>query len=85
MHYCKIRNSRNGKITLMFINLGQSCLNHEFLTSKVCFWLLSGSPGLSVGLFGSSIQFYVLLSPFLCFISLLYLDVCVLGDDVLII
>ena len=29
----------------------------------------------------SSIQFYVLLSPDLCFISILYLDLYVLGDD----
>ena len=32
----------------------------------------------------SGIQFYLLLSPYLCFISLLYLDVYVLGDDALI-
>ena len=29
----------------------------------------------------SSIQFYVLLSPCLCFVSFLYLDLYVLGDD----
>ena len=35
--------------------------------------------------FGSSgIQFYLLLSPYLFFISLLYLDLYVLGDDALI-
>ena len=34
--------------------------------------------------FCSSIQFYLLLSPHLCFISLLYLDLYVLGDRVLI-
>ena len=34
--------------------------------------------------FCSSIQFYLLLSPYLCFISLLYLDLYVLGDDQLI-
>ena len=32
----------------------------------------------------SGIQFYLLLSPYLCFISLLYLDLYVLGDDALI-
>ena len=32
-------------------------------------------------LFCSSIQFYVLLSPCFCFISLLYLNLYVLGDD----
>ena len=34
--------------------------------------------------FCSSFQFYLLLSPYLCFISLLYLDLYVLGDDALI-
>ena len=29
----------------------------------------------------SDIQFYVLLSPCLCFVSFLYLDLYVLGDD----
>ena len=32
----------------------------------------------------SSIKFYLLLSPYLCFISLLYLDLYVFGDDALI-
>ena len=32
----------------------------------------------------SGIQFYLLLSPYLCFISLFYLDLYVLGDDALI-
>ena len=31
--------------------------------------------------FCSGIQFWLLLSPYLCFISLLYLDLYVLGDD----
>ena len=34
--------------------------------------------------FFSGIQFYLLLSPYLCFISILYLDLYVLGDYVLI-
>ena len=34
--------------------------------------------------FCSGIQFYLLLSLYLCFISLLYLDLYVLGDDALI-
>ena len=34
--------------------------------------------------FCSGIQFDLLLSPYLCFISLLYLDLFVLGDDALI-
>ena len=35
-------------------------------------------------IFCSGIQFYLLLSPYLCFISLLCLDLYVLGDDSLI-
>ena len=34
--------------------------------------------------FCSGIQFYVLLTPYFCFISFLYLDLYVLGDDALI-
>ena len=34
--------------------------------------------------FCSGIQFYLLLSPYLCSISFLYLDLYVLGDDALI-
>ena len=34
--------------------------------------------------FCSGIQFYLLLTSYLCFISLLYLDLYVLGDDALI-
>ena len=34
--------------------------------------------------FCSGIQFYLLLSPYLCFISFLYFDLYVLGDDALI-
>ena len=35
-------------------------------------------------LFCSGIQFYLLLSPYICFNSFLYLDLYVLGDDALI-
>ena len=34
--------------------------------------------------FSSGIQFYLLLTPYLCFISFLYLNLYVLGDDALI-
>ena len=40
-----------------------------------------GGGGLLLDFFYSSIQLYILLSPFLCFISFLYLDLYVLGDD----
>ena len=35
-------------------------------------------------LFSSGVQFFLLLSPYICFISSLYLDLYVLGDDALI-
>ena len=48
-------------------------------------WLFVGPTGVYLlDFFCSGIQFYLLLSPYLCFISLLYLDLYVLGDDALI-
>ena len=48
-------------------------------------WLFVGPTGVYLyDFFCSVIQFYLLLSPYLCFISLLYLDLYVLGDDALI-
>ena len=48
-------------------------------------WLFVGpSEVYLLDFFRSSIQCYLLLSPYLCFISLLYLDLYVLGDDALI-
>ena len=48
-------------------------------------WLFVGPTGVYLlDFFCSGIQFYLLLSAYLCFISLLYLDLYVLGDDALI-
>ena len=48
-------------------------------------WLLVGPTVVYLlDFFCSSNQFYLLLSPYLCFISLLYFDLYVLGDDALI-
>ena len=48
-------------------------------------WLFVGPTGVYLlDFFRSGTQFYLLLSPYLCFISLLYLDLYVLGDDALI-
>ena len=48
-------------------------------------WLFVGPTGVYLlEFFCSGIQFYLLLSPYLCFFSLLYLDFYVLGDDTLI-
>ena len=47
-------------------------------------WLFVGPIGAYLlDFFCSGIQFYLLLSPYICFISLLYLDLYVLGDDAL--
>ena len=48
-------------------------------------WLFVGPTEVYLmNFFCSGIQFYLLLSPYLCFFSLLYLDLYVLGDDALI-
>ena len=48
-------------------------------------WLFVGPTGVYLlDFFCSGIQFYLLFSPYLCFISLLYFDLYVLGDDALI-
>ena len=59
----------------------QTCLDGRGLM----LWLFVGPSGVYLlDFFCSGIQFYLLLSPYLCFISLLYLDLYVLGDDALI-
>ena len=48
-------------------------------------WLFVGPTGVyPLDFFCSGIQFYLLLSPYLCFIPLLYLDLYVLVVDALI-
>ena len=49
------------------------------------FWLFVRPTGVYLlDFFYSVIQFYLLLSPYLCFIALLYLDLYDLGDDAMI-
>ena len=61
------------------------CVNvYEKLLSCIGTSLIKrvGPPGVYLlDFFCSGIQFYVPLSPYLCFISFLYLDLYVLGDD----
>ena len=48
-------------------------------------WLFVGPTKVYLSnFFCSDIQFNILLSPYLCFISLSYLDLYVIGDDALI-
>ena len=44
-------------------------------------WLCQAHRGYLLDFLCSGIQFYVLLSPYLCSISSLYLDLYVLGDN----
>ena len=44
-------------------------------------WLLTGVYLLDFFCYGAGIQFYVILSPYLCLISFLYLGLYVLVDD----
>ena len=63
------------------------CVGHVIYTRErsLMLWLFVGPTGVYLfEIFRSGIQFYLLLSPYLCFISLLYLDLYVLGDDALI-
>ena len=47
-------------------------------------WLFVSQGVYLLEFFYSGNQFYLLLSPYLCLISLLYLDLYILGDDTLI-
>ena len=38
--FVQIKPSQNGKITLLFIDIGKSCLNCEFFTSLMCHLML---------------------------------------------
>ena len=69
-----------------------SCIHNESkgrfrqnLGRGLMLWLFVGPTGVYLlDFFCSGIQFNLLLSPYPCFISLLYLDLYVLGDDALI-
>ena len=60
-------------------------LSIDEMAGAWCFGCLSDPPGFTYWIsFAPVVQFYLLLSPYLCFISFLYLDLFVLGDDALI-
>ena len=67
----------------VYVHYG-NCKYYVSFFYKVC-WLFVGPSGVYLlDFFCSGIQFNLLLSPYLCFISLLYLDLFVFGDDALI-
>ena len=64
---------------------GQNYCAEEISFGLNGLWLFVGPTGVYLlDFFCSGIQFNLLLSPYPCFISLLYLDLYVLGDDALI-
>ena len=69
------------------ILLTKTCIIIAYTTTRAITKVISIGSTMSyfftnkVDFFYSGIQFYSLLTPYLCFISLLYLDSCVLGDD----
>ena len=66
---------------LKYLNLQGGCTGCR----RLMLWLFVGPTGVYLlDFFCSGIQFNLLLSPYPCFISLLYLDLYVLGDDALI-
>ena len=71
------------------ILLTKTCIIIAYTTTRAITKMISIGSTMSyfftnkVDFFYSGIQFYSLLTPYLCFISLLYLDLCVLGDDAL--
>ena len=56
-------------------------LSIEEIVGALCFGCCQAQLGSSFGFLFSVIKFYVLLSPYLYFISFLCLDLYVLGDD----
>ena len=60
-------------------------LSIDEMVGAWCFGCLTGPPGFACWVsFCPGVRFCLLLSPCLCFVSLLYLDLCVLGDDALV-
>ena len=63
------------------------CEKDIFFSEKILYTfplLISKMRVYLLDFFCSSIQFYLLSSPYRCFITILYLDLYVLGDDALI-
>ena len=68
----------------MFVLENKACLS-TFVKMSLMLWLFVRPTRVYLlDFFCSGIQFNLLLSPYPCFISLLYLDLFVLGDDALI-
>ena len=75
---CELQDKGKGPYTKV------STLLSEYLVIQVLEGIKSNFQVYLLDFFCSGIQFNLLLSPYPCFISLLYLDLYVLGDDALI-
>ena len=63
----------------LLLSASRKCLDYEVILSEdgsICH-----SIGFTLDFFCSGIQFYLLLSPYLCFIFLLYLELFIPGDN----
>ena len=86
--HCVVSLSKNIYLSLVLV---QPRKTRPFITEKLLMGRkeskqtnVMGSGVYLLDFFCSGIQFNLLLSPYPCFISLLYLDLYVLGDDALI-
>ena len=68
----------------IFANFTRGMIGNETGHLVECVKLYGHSGVYLLDFFCSGNQFYLLLNPYLCFISLLYLDLYVLGDGALI-
>ena len=71
-------------LTSRICNKYQNLINGLLVLLKLLWLFVRPTGAYLLDFFCSSIQFYLLLSPYLCFISSLYLDLYVLGEDALI-
>ena len=75
----------NFSVQTNIVDLDPHCLLQRLDGRGLMLWLFVGPTGVYLlDFFCSGIQFNLLSSPYPCFISLLYLDLYVLGDDALI-
>ena len=78
-------NTRNKLLTQKLLKQGYRYHKLRIDGRGLMLWLFVGPTGVYLlDFFCSGIQFNLLLSPYPCFISLLYLDLYVLEDDALI-
>ena len=77
--------TNDDKLKNDFIKMRSLKMHHNDITIVLKIWRHIGPTGVHLlDFFCSGIQFILLLSPYPCFISLLYLDLYVLGDEALI-